>query len=231
MQELKIPWLIFGITILVSMLGIGIAVTKKPFGILIDTRNKISLSQFQLFLWTWLFTSAFLAVAFTKRTMNIELDPSLWALMGISVGSGVGSLMVKGYKKGLDPSEKIKQEITPHREGVIHVEQNKEKASFWNMFQSEEVLEYKIVDFTKVQMFFFTIMAVLGYFQVLWGIDFEQIKDMTKPLKFPALSTSLTTMVGISHAGYLIAKAAPRTPTESDKEKTQSSADNEKGKD
>lgn len=81
------------------------------------------------------------------------------------------------------------------------------------MFQAEEILEHKIVDFTKVQVFFFTIMGIMGYVQALWE-PFSPISP-GEVLEFPALSTSLTTIIGISHAGYLAAKAIPRTPTES----------------
>ncbi len=180
--------------------------TKKPLGILIDARSKISLSQFQLALWTWLFLSTTLAVAFANHTMNIEWDSSLWALLGISVSSGVGALMVKHVKMGEPFPERIPEGDLPVElttKGLLHVEKDGKTTNFLNIFQAEEVSELEngtpIVDITKVQMFFFTIVGIVGYIQALWEPFIVTDDEVTK---IPILTASLTTITSLSKRSY-----------------------------
>lgn len=85
------------------------------------------------------------------------------------------------------------------------------EASLLDMFKGEEVTDFEYVDISKVQMFFFTVAAWLGYLIVLWNGPLSTNADGA--LVFPELSTSIVTLVGISHAGYLTIKAVPKTPT------------------
>jgi len=81
-------------------------------GALIDERNKMSLSRFQTIVWTVLVVAAFLAAALHNiRTgqpdpLRIAIPSQLWALLGISVTSLVGSGLVK--------QEKTKRKPEPH---------------------------------------------------------------------------------------------------------------------
>jgi hypothetical protein len=213
MKEMLWYWVITGAAVLVILFIIGIMVNGRFFGVLIDSRCKMSLSRFQLSLWTWLLVSSFFAIAWTRKTMNIDMAPEIWALMGISVGSAAGAVMIKGTKEAKEPdSSKVgRAAIDQNRLGLLQTNLNPKDASFSDMFKGEELTDSAYVDISKVQMFFFTIAALIGYARVLWMTTISP--DAEGVIMFPMLSTSIVTLIGISHAGYLTVKSAPKTPS------------------
>ena len=211
MSDFQIAWVVLLVVLLAAFLRLGVWINKRPLGILIDARCKMSLSRLQVVLWSWLLISAFFAAAVTFTTMNIEMDAQIWALMGISVGSAAGSVIVKGTKANKQPAEAVPEaQRAMSRQGVLPMNAESKQANLGDLFKGEELADYAHVDIAKVQMFFFTLATVLGYAAVLWTFPFEVQEGV---LKFPELSSSLVTLLGISHAGYLTVKAAPKTPT------------------
>lgn len=207
MNEIAGLWLITALVVLVIMVIIGFKINGRLLGVLVDSRCKMSLSRFQLVLWTWLFVSSFFAIAWARKTMNVDMDPELWALMGISVASAAGSVIIKGTKGAMEP----KSATSVDRRGLLIINKEQKKASLLDMFKGEEITDHEYVDISKVQMFFFTAAAWLGYVGILWTAALSPNAEGL--VKFPALSASLVTLIGISHAGYLTIKAAPKTPT------------------
>lgn len=216
-------WVASTAVILVIIALIGARIKHHPFGILIDSRNRMSLSRFQLTLWTVLITATFFTLAIKVRSMNIYISPEIWALLGISVGSGAGSVIVNSSKVAQEPDpakidlQRFTKDTNRKRSGVLAV---MEKARFSDMFLGEEITDFNYVDIGKVQMFFFSIAAVAGYAAALWAApDLTAAKppgvDEEHAAYFPVLSTAIVTLLGISHAGYLTVKAAPTTPTAS----------------
>jgi len=331
----------FIMLILIAILGKVIHGKEGRYsGALIDTRNRFSLSRLQITGWTLLFASSFIAIGISKGTMNLQLDPSLWMLMGISVASVGGAAIVKGVKTVSKPSDKAVQEfapkmadklkatnktdknevfttenngnispqsLAPFLSGVNQKNRSPKDARFTDIFKGEELLEFDYIDITKVQMFVFTLVLWVGYLYILiqWNIpdiaspeamkmsktanDCAQnisnaanasqteetvklaktcagkitaaaneaqgkVKDAAqmarhaatyatglekvlpgndgleiskvatkiaaaiehatiKVINYPLLSQSLVTILGISHAGYLTVKAAPKTET------------------
>ena len=59
-------WGIIAGLMVTFLCAIGLSINKRPDGILIDPRNKISLSRLQVVLWTVLVLSAFLAIALPR---------------------------------------------------------------------------------------------------------------------------------------------------------------------
>jgi hypothetical protein len=206
-----LTWAISAGVICIALIAIGVAVQRRLLGILVDSRNKMSLSRLQVILWTILFVSAFFAIAIKKGTMNIYLGPELWALMGIATGSAAGSSIIKGTKAAQEPAPRLGIIATP-RIGVLS---KASRPRFSDMFKGEEVTDSDYVDVSKLQMFFFTIAALLGYVMVLSGYHLDTIATGISGYDayFPPMSNGLVTLVGISHAGYLTVKAAPHTPT------------------
>ena len=149
-----------------------------------------------------------------KKTLNVEMAPELWALMGIRVGSAAGSVMVKGTKEARNPDpDKVETSVTDvNRRGLQATNSTPSEASPLDMFKGEEISDHGYVDISKVQMFFFTIAAWLGYVMVLWSKTMA-INPVDGAQIFPVFSTSLVALVGISHAGYLTVKSAPKTPS------------------
>lgn len=193
---------------------VGIRIKGGIFDILIDSREKINLFQFQLTLWTWMFVSSFLATAFARKTVEVELAPELWALMGISVKSTAGAVIVKGAKSGTKPdASRVKeQSMKLNRSGVLKTNSATSEARLIDMFKGEEITDADYVDISKVQMFFFTIVVWLGYIFMLLAKPI--LPNAEGIVIYPTLTASMITMIGISHAGYLTIKAAPKTPAE-----------------
>jgi hypothetical protein len=98
-------WLIFMAIMVALLAGLGLVVNGRGLGILIDARNRISLSRLQITLWSILVLPAFLAIALprslpggTDQPLNIALPAELVTALGISTASLAGSSLVKSNK-------------------------------------------------------------------------------------------------------------------------------------
>lgn len=203
-------WLISGIIIFSFICFLGLRINGRALGILIDSRSKMSLSRFQLILWTTLFTSTILTAGFFKKDINIEIEGTLWALLGISVASTAGSTLIKGTKSDMEPKINLSEQSSDNpikfrRIGLLHANIEQPQASFLDIFKGEEISNYEYIDVSKVQMFIFTIVIWLAYFASLF-IWLQKGNFAT----FPLLSESMVTFLGISHVGYLTTKAVPK---------------------
>ena len=206
--------LIVGILLMV----IGQVVTGNWRGVLIDSRKKISLSQFQIVLWTWMLLTAFMVIALARimdpevtKPLLIAWDERLWALLGISTTSTVASIGIKTIKQGKEPRDDRLRTITP-RLGLLMTRTQLEEARFSDMFRGEEPANYDLVDVSKVQMFFFTVVVALAYLITL----FRTMLAATTPaeiMAMPTLDPGLIFIIGISHVGYLGGKWPDRQPT------------------
>lgn len=102
-------WLVV-ISLMIGFVAlIGKLITRRWSGILINERNKMTLSRFQLVLWTLIVLSALSTIAleriYASATGTTIADPlaiaipsELWALLGISTVSFVGSPLILSSK-------------------------------------------------------------------------------------------------------------------------------------
>lgn len=205
----NIPALITWLTVLVLLTGLMIlishGITGMRFGLLIDERNKMSLSRLQMAMWTLVILSALFAGVIVnlkqeitrENAFAIQMPDAIWVMMGISTISLVGSPLIKTVVKG----DQIQKNGDAHQ------------ASPSDWFKGEETENFTQLDLSKVQMFLFTIILVVGY-AVALGAKFST-GSLTA---FPAVDSSMVALLGVSHAGYLTSKAMPRgqdgnTPT------------------
>ncbi|GAB2922359.1 hypothetical protein [Rheinheimera gaetbuli] len=211
MAEHILIWVGSSLFFLVFIAFLGLNINKRLLGILIDSRGKMSLSRLQLFLWTMLFVPSIFTVGIAHDSMNILLSPELWALMGISLGSATGSIMIKGVKSAQEPAVDYLNlaNFSKSRTGLLQTNSESTQAKFVDMFKGEEISDFDYMDISKVQMFFFTIAAWMGYVGVLYTHPFTEINGQ---IAFPALSAGIVTLIGISHTGYLTVKASDKTP-------------------
>lgn len=144
---LALTWLAVAILMWVIVAIIGVSLNKGLFGILIDSRNMMSLSRLQIVLWTILVLSAFVTVALARvddsrshpsgyacpeeedaeegaqqepecaDPLGIQLPPLLWALMGISVTSAVASPLLKAAKAQRTADEDHRRERAERERG------------------------------------------------------------------------------------------------------------------
>lgn len=227
-------YIVVMLILLLFMATVGMRVCGRWAGILINERKLMSLSRFQTVLWTLIILSAFLTIALERirwdylpTALNIALDPMLWTLMGISTASLVGTPLIQGTKTSKNPKPgetkkteealaaqgitEDKTEIDKNCQGLLYANSDVKDAAFSDMFEGDEIGNTAFVDLSKVQMFLFTIVAALTYVVLL----FSTIKTQEPYLltKFPDLPQGLIAILGISHAGFLVNKAADHTPT------------------
>ena len=200
------------------MLVLGILVNSRLTGILIDERNQMSLSRFQLVLWTLIILSAFLTIALSRiganvsDPTNIALPETLWVLLGISTASLVGTPLILAEKKNKNPAN---NEDGIHNVGIVAKNPETEDAAFSDMFKGDEIDTAKNINMAKVQMFFFTIIVALSYGVVLYSFIANPSNIKATQVVFPALTASIIAILGISNAGYLTNKATDQTPVDS----------------
>lgn len=219
------------IMILLSLFGLiaGQGVTGQWLGLLIDTRNKVSLARFQMVLWTILILSAYLTAVIVNidlkqaEPLSIAIPADLWLLMGISTASLIGSPLILSTKKAREAKngEKARALQALNRQAVdtgkvaivgqIVVNQTPEVARWADMFQGSETGNIGLLDLGKVQMFFFTIILVLAYSSAIATL-FQQGFGSIRAL--PVVDGGMLALLSISHAGYLVNKALPHSDSE-----------------
>lgn len=221
MKDFALAWAVTAGIFTIIVFGLGWALGKGHyvFGILIDDkRNRMSLAKFQLAVWTIVVFSAFSVLMWVKHSVNIYLSAEVWGLLGISVSSMAGAAIIKGTKMDTQPAP------TPPPPGGVAVPMNlphgvlavAPRPSFSDLFKGDELENQDFVDLSKVQMFFLTFIAVIGYINAMYYYDVINGERTPPPgydAYFPELSSALLTILAISHAGYLTVKAAPHTRT------------------
>jgi hypothetical protein len=221
-------FLVITISLLLLMIQIGRAIVGLPFGILIGDLNVVSLSRFQMAIWTVLILSAYMAHAFARirkgdgmDSLDVAIDPHLWILMGISTTSLVAAPLILNTKKEEDPdtgvvaktaaaSGETEADVTTNRQGIVYANPAKSDARLTDMFQGDEIGNTTHVDLAKVQMFYFTVVSAVVFFAAVFH-NLVGTGDLTR---LPALSEGFVAILGISHAGYLGSKGVSHTPTQ-----------------
>jgi hypothetical protein len=196
---------------------IGKIINNRWTGILIDERNRMSLSRFQIVIWTIIIVSAYFAIASARIAaeeddpLAIAIDPSLWALLGISSTSLVGTPLILDSKKKKEV-DAIEDALfqNPNRVGTVAINPQIDDAEFANIFRGDEIGNRDQVDISKVQMFFFTIISALSYVVAL----FNMLRTTDVPTGLPELPPGLIALLTISHGAYLTNKTVDHTPTE-----------------
>jgi len=189
----------------------------------------MSLSRFQIVAWSLVVLSAFLTIVFKRIVghvadpLNINIDPQLWALMGISTASLVGSPLILQNKATQEAHpDEVKSaaetlgentnEVDANRAGKLYVNPKIEDARLTDMFEGDEIGNTAYVDISKVQMFMFTVIIIIAYCYEIYSMLGQTV---VAKLGMPTLSSGVVTLLGISHAGYLTSKTADHTPAPS----------------
>lgn len=225
-------WLLVMILLAIFAGIVGKYVTNYAAGIFINPLNIMSLSRFQMVLWTIIVLSAYFTMALIRvksavdDPLAIEIDWHLWALLGISTTALVGTPLLQGAKKTKNPDpQKVKEtgdffgqdkgEVNTYRQGLLYGNPDPKDAKFSDMFQGDEVGNTTHVDLAKLQMFFFTIIAAFAYCVILFNTLSSAQNDGSVLQNLPVLPDGLIAILGISHAGYLTSKGTDHTPIES----------------
>jgi len=223
-------WAWLGALILLTLFALvaGHGITGLWRGLLIDDRNKMSLSRLQMILWTIVVLSAFLVAGLSNvrngeisNALSIGIPSELWILMGISTTSLVGSPLIMSNKKDkpAKPEERVRTFALMQGQGAdvnkldnngqVVVNKSLKDAQMSDLFKGDEIGNAAQVDLAKIQMFYFTLILVLVYAVALG----ESLAGGGVIKEFPPLGKSMVALLGISHAGYLTSKATPHSAT------------------
>ena len=168
-------------------------------GLLIDQRNKISLSRVQLVAWSLLVISAVITEAILNavwgRTNPLELriPPELWVLLGLSAGTFVAAPLVLASKA--DRGDLATKAPYQH--------------AWRDIFYGDDTGNADQVDISKVQQFFFTLVLVVTYAVAVGSLIATAIPAETL-LTFARLDPGFIGIMAVSQTAYIAYKALPQ---------------------
>jgi hypothetical protein len=101
-----------------------------------------------------------------------------------------------------------------HAQGILYKNPSMQDASFFDLFEGDEIGNAANVNLAKVQMFFCTVIVAIAYCSALWH---AMVMDDKSPLltgtqfSFPQLTSGLIALLGINNGGYLGSKSVDHT--------------------
>jgi len=103
-------------------------------------------------------------------------------------------------------------------EGLLHKNSDPAQARWSDLFRAEEIgVNFKLLDISKVQMFFFTVALISAYAFALAAL-LQDANAIHNPfwVDLPPFSTTMNVLLAISHGTYLSVKTVDRTPSTSE---------------
>lgn len=225
-------WAFSAAQILLFMIVIGIAINDRPAGMIIDNRNRVSLSKFQAACWTILIVSA-LATMVAARIAAGVADPlaitipnELLAALGLSATSLVATPALLSLKSASPPPSSNDIAATASRLGIsssqidptgrVFGRRAPTQARWLDMFRGDDVSNAAAPDLGKIQQFLLTLLVVGVYCAAVIEMFAAQRQSTALILApqggLPPLSEQFVWLLGISHASYLAYKATPHGP-------------------
>lgn len=214
---------------LISLMAVaGYEVRGRVWGVLIDERNRYSLSRLQISLWTVLVLAS-LYVVFIANTvrgtasfeaLNVNIDPNLVILMGFSIASFVAAPLALSRKadqtasaeeldkanSNLVPAQNLSMQ--PSTVGRLLVKGAAADARLADLIKGEDVGNASVIDLPRTQMLLITLVVVTAYGAAMLSLlgHGDWLLD-----KLPVLSQTLLLLILVSHGGYLVGKLVPTT--------------------
>jgi len=207
---------------------VGQLILQEPLGVLINSQNVMSLARLQMAVWTVVVGASYFTYAIARAKahmadpLNVTIDWPLWALMGISTSSLVGSAMISSNKRATEPDEGVVQKtaeataekddvVEQNRQGLLYANTSKQDASVADLFQGDELGNTTHIDLAKVQLFLFTLITAVAFMATVYKTLHGPNPDLTS---LPVLPEGMLAILGISHAGYLTNKSINHTSTQ-----------------
>lgn len=208
--------------LLLALCSLGVALNGRPAGFAIDARNRVSLSKLQMLAWTVLVVAGVSVIGAYSlhiggwNELKLCVHNELLTAMGISVASFVATPTILSLKAAEAPSEQSVETMTaannagdpaatPTNIGKVDVRATPAQARWSDLFRGDLVGDGLALDLSKVQQIAITLL-LLGLYA--GGIYSHLTKnDWT----LPAFNYDFVKLMAVSHAGYLLYKAAPRT--------------------
>jgi len=242
---------------IVAILAIGIVLNGRPEGLIIDNRNRMSLSKLQMLVWTVVVVSALAASAaynvhhgFGAKPgdpgpLEITIPTELLFAMGIAAASFVATPTILSLKAQDDPTDDdvtaaqvpapapadptaapdpaavaAAQAASPsglNNSGKVHGRTDPAGARWSDLFSGDEVGNCNSPDLSKIQQFAISLLLVTIYssqvIALFMGLQISHEKHIPS---LPVLGQQFVMLLAISHASYLVYKAAPHTASAPD---------------
>jgi hypothetical protein len=173
------------------------------------------------------------------KSVDIAIPDEVWIAMGISTTSLVASPLILSTKKRKNPNVKdaertlmqldlISRNTAPatkadaldaYSSGQIFQNKEPEDARLYDLVRGEETSNADVLDLARLQNLFFTIILVGTYAASLGGFLMSSVTPPSGApiswvppaiVQFPDLAASSVALLAISHAGYLVSKAATK---------------------
>jgi hypothetical protein len=178
--------------------------TSFLFRALIDGRGRMSLSQFQILLWTIIVFSLIIALVISRAIAGVDplafaIPDEILLVLGISAGSKVLANAVKTNKDKTNKENIIDKDAQPHPTQMFKVEEGDQKTEADN------------IDIIRLQNLMFTIILAASY--VLTVIMVLKNSDSASIASLPGFNATMVTLLGISHAGYISGKLPTPKPS------------------
>ncbi|HBZ7707462.1 TPA: hypothetical protein NPP70_005101 [Klebsiella variicola subsp. variicola] len=219
-------WFATLIMMIVFCAAVGYAINGRFMGIVIDNRNRISLSKLQAAAWTILILSALLTFAMIRvrngsvDALNIDVRPELMAVMGISLTSFVATPMILNAKINSTTNQQNNEQIAEQTAMKLNVSPgdiistgkvfgyvSPDMASWLDIFRGDENSNASSADLGKIQQFLITAIVMVVYTGTV--LNALESKEPGSLNVLPPISEKMAWLIGISHAGYLSYKTAP----------------------
>ena len=215
--------------------GLGKAVTNQWTGIALSGRNRYSLSRVQMACWTVVVVAALLTVAKLnlldffgampdgKAALEIGIPGELLAALGIAAFSTSATPAILALKAGQEASasetmDGLQRQATASgssdlldvtSRGKLVGNASPQLARWLDIFTGDELANAGTVDLSKVQQALVTVL-LLGTYSVL-VIRALATAAAHGMADLPPLSASFIQLLAVSHAGYLVYKAVPKS--------------------
>jgi hypothetical protein len=195
-----------GLVALAVLLGFAMRPPRVPLGILIDSRGRYSLTQFQLVVWSIVVLSLVSGIFWgrlidgVKDPLSFSIPSQVLGLLGISTGSAVTAITVKAAKDATSAAARIAASGSIGTSGTV------DAPRFSQIFLMEEgAFADQVIDVTKYQNFIITLVLVVAYV----ALAIHQIQDAKTAAgvnSLPSFSGTFLVLLGISHAAYIAGK-------------------------
>ncbi len=218
--SLLITWGLELIVVFGQFFVLGTTYDGCWFGLLVDGRNKISLSRLQMTLWTILFMSSLFVIYVwnlghanpLSGGLDFTVPQTIWILMGMAgVATAAGPLILSA-KPDVAPPAAAAAAPPPESgkfvDGVVVKRDENIKPEWSDLVLGDDAGNGQAIDLTKVQQLLLTFVAVgaYGFF-----IARAMVGSTGVIASLPEFSTGFLTLIGAGHASYLAYKAVPHT--------------------
>ena len=235
--NLQAQWIFVAVILTAFSALSGFLIKGRLDGILIDERNRVSLSRLQWITWFIILLGGY----FTEAVWNSAhggayptMQEELFILLGIVSASAITSNLIIDTKKTdlpTPPAQQLPgqpqllapapplQPGQPGQIGRIDCNATVAEASWADLFMGEEVANRNVVDISRLQKLVITVLLAITYIKLLWDVLGNTVAGVSDTkgavLNMPPVNSTFLWLLGISHAAYLAYKATPKSGSSS----------------